>query len=80
MWIVGTYFVLDRKLQCELEHRQKPSLAGSSIADDGMDKVDYGGCASSAFKSETLKSLIPCMRAKAPSETEPTDCEQKRER
>jgi hypothetical protein len=44
-----------------------------------MDEADYDCCASSASQSEALQTLIPCMRAAAPNETEPPDCEEKRD-
>lgn len=44
-----------------------------------MDEAEYDCCALSASLSEALQTLIPCMRAAAPNETEPPDCEEKRD-
>jgi hypothetical protein len=44
-----------------------------------MDEADYDCRASSASQSKALQTLIPCMRAVAPNETEPPDCEEKRD-
>ena len=69
----------ERRLQHEVRQPKIPILAGSSHADDGVDEADYDCCASSASQSKSLQTVIPCMRAAAPNETEPTDCEEKRD-
>jgi hypothetical protein len=68
-----------RRPQHELTKALAPILAGSSHADDGMDEAANDCCASSALKSKALQTLIQRMRAAAPNEKEPTDCEEKRD-